>query len=129
MTAKRENLALQGIEQAIHTIRGQRVILDADLARLYGVPTHRLNEQVRRNIARFPKDFMFQLSDQEVTLLRSQNAISNKTRGGRRYAPYCFTEHGAVMAANVLSSPAALIEAVKELMTHPVPIKRSRIGF
>jgi len=96
------------IEGSILTIRGQRVILDHDLARLYGVSTKRLNEQVKRNRDRFPDDFMFQLEVQEVASLRSQIATSNGPRGGRRYRPYVFTEHGAVMAANVLSSKIAI---------------------
>jgi hypothetical protein len=86
-------------------LRGQRVVLDEDLAAVYGVSTKRLNEQIRRNLERFPEDFLFQLSDQEVSDLRSQFATSKAGRGGRRYKPYAFTEHGAVMAANVLNSP------------------------
>jgi len=93
--------------EVIIRVRGQSVILDADLAKLYGVPTGRFNEQVKRNRDRFPDDFMFQLTDKEWKTLRSQSAISNG-RGGRRYAPYVFTEHGAVMAANVLNSPDAI---------------------
>ena len=96
------------IEQAILLIRGQKVILDADLARLYGVTTKRLNEQVRRNQRRFPSDFMFRLTNQEVTALRSQFATSNIGRGGRRYLPYAFTEHGAIMAASVLNTQRAI---------------------
>src|SRR5713226_2634592 len=96
------------IERAIFLIRGHKVMLDADLARLYGVTVGRLNEAVKRNIERFPSDFMFQLTFQEVRGLRSQFAISKKGRGGRRYAPYAFTEHGAIMAANVLNSRRAV---------------------
>jgi len=96
------------IEGSILTLRGQRVILDHDLARLYRVSTKRLNEQVKRNRDRFPEDFMFQLEVQEVASLRSQIATSNGAKGGRRYRPYVFTEHGAVMAANVLSSKVAI---------------------
>ena len=102
----------QPIEQMIMTIRGQRVILDADLASIYGVPTKRLNEQVRRNSDRFPPDFAFVLTDQEVTNLRSQFATSSlemnrsqfttASHGGRRYRPYVFTEHGAIMAADAM---------------------------
>ncbi len=95
------------IESLILSIRGRRVILDADLARLYGVTTARLNEQVRRNPDRFPADFMFSLSQQEFTALISQNATS-KGRGGRRKLPNVFTEHGAIMAANVLNSGQAI---------------------
>ena len=82
------------------------MILDSDLARLYGVTPKRFNEQVRRNRERFPRDFMFTLLNQEVAILRSQFATSSW--GGRRYAPMAFTEHGAVMAATILNSPAAI---------------------
>jgi hypothetical protein len=91
----------------ISLIRGEKVILDVDLARLYGVTTSRLNEQVRRNRQRFPEDFVFQLTAEESAILRSQIATS-KSRGGRRYLPYAFTEHGAIMAANVLNSTRAV---------------------
>ena len=101
------NNQIEVIAPAIRTIRGQKVILDSDLARIYGVPTKRLNEQVQRNAKRFPSDFLFQLTATEVESLRSQIATSN-TRGGRRYLPYAFTENGAVMSANVLNSPAAV---------------------
>ena len=98
---------IEQIEETIHFIRGERVILDADLARLYGVETRALVQAVKRNLQRFPKDFMFQLSLNEFKFLRSQIVIS-KSRGGRRYMPYVFTEHGAIMAANVLNSPRAV---------------------
>ncbi|HKS67647.1 MAG TPA: ORF6N domain-containing protein [Candidatus Acidoferrales bacterium] len=94
------------IEPRILLIRGYRVILDSGLAELYGVTTKRLNEQVKRNKERFPADFMFQLSADEANSLRSQFATSN--RGGRRYRPYAFTEHGAIMAAGVLNSGRAI---------------------
>jgi hypothetical protein len=97
------------ITRSIQILRGQRVLLDAELAALYGVATKRLNEQARRNIGRFPPDFMFQLSVAETETLRSQIATSNSTRrGGSRYLPYAFTEHGAIMAATVLNSPRAV---------------------
>ena len=117
------------VESLIRTIRGQRVILDTDLARIYGVPTKRLNEQVRRNSDRFPLDFMFQLTPQEAANLKSQFATSSSLQGDYnqqdrcnrsqiatgsskhrdpRFAPYAFTEHGAIMAANVLNSPQAI---------------------
>jgi hypothetical protein len=92
----------------IHLLRGVRVILDFDLARLYGVETRRLNEQVRRNHRRFPPEFMFQLNNQELARLMSQFATSNLGRGGMRKAPLAFTEHGAIMAATVLSSARAI---------------------
>jgi hypothetical protein len=95
------------VEPRIITIRGQKVILDADLSRIYGVPTFRFNEAVKRNRKRFPPDFMFQLKYQEVRSLTSQIAMSN-SRGGRRTLPYVFTEHGAVMAANILKSDYAV---------------------
>ena len=96
------------IESKILIIKGQRVILDSDLDRLYGVSTARLNEQVTRNLRRFPDDFMFQLSLQELKNLMSQNAISSSHHGGRRKPPRLFTEYGAVMAANVLNSDVAI---------------------
>jgi phage regulator Rha-like protein len=95
------------IEQRIYTIRGVRVILDSDLAALYGVPTKRLNEQYRRNRERFPEDFAVQLTVKETNSLRSQFATSS-SHGGRRYRPYAFTEHGALMAANILNSARAV---------------------
>ena len=96
--------------ERIHMIRGQRVILDQDLAELYGVETRRLNEQIKRNLDRFPSDFMFQLTAKEWAHLKSQFATSSW--GGRRTAPYAFTEHGAVMAASVLNSPEAVEASV-----------------
>ena len=91
----------------VYVVRRQNVMLDADLAALYGVETKRLNEQVRRNLNRFSDAFMFQLNDEETAALRSQIATS-KARGGRRYNPYVFTEHGAVMLASVLNSERAV---------------------
>ena len=107
MKPKPTNLEIVPLEELIQTVRGQRVILDADLARIYGVPTKRLNEAVKRAPERFPSDFSFPLKPQEVASLRSQIATS-KGRGGRRYAFRAFTEHGAIMAANVLNSPRAV---------------------
>jgi len=92
-------VSLAEIERRILTVRWQKVMLDSDLAHLYGVPTKRLNEQVRRNLGRFPPDFMFQLTAEEASALRSQIATSRPGRGGRRYLPYAFTEHGAFMLA------------------------------
>ncbi len=94
------------VDNLIVEIRGQKVILDSDLAMLYEVKTMRLNEQVKRNIVRFPEDFMFQLTNKEVTNLKSQFAISRW--GGRRTLPYVFTEHGAIMAASVLNTSKAV---------------------
>jgi len=96
------------IENQISLVRGQKVLLDVDLATLYGVQVRALNQAVKRNIERFPSDFVFQLSAKDIQTLRSQTVISNATRGGRRYAPYAFTEHGAIMAASVLNSPRAV---------------------
>jgi hypothetical protein len=99
----------ESIAALIVTVRGQKVLLDSDLAALYGVATKRFNEQVKRNRNRFPEDFMFQLTQEEFAALRSQNATSNdRGRGGRRYRPFVFTEHGALMAANILNSPRAV---------------------
>jgi phage regulator Rha-like protein len=96
------------VESRILILRHRRVILDVDIAHLYGVPVKRLNEQVKRNQERFPSDFMFQLTRKEHAALRSQIATSKKTRGGRRYTPYALTEHGAIMAATVLNSKRAV---------------------
>jgi hypothetical protein len=97
------------ISQKIYFLRKARVMLDSDLAQLYGVPTSNLNQAVRRNSNRFPKDFMFQLTKKEAGVLRSQFAISNKEgRGGRRYSPYVFHEHGVAMLSSVLYSDRAV---------------------
>ncbi len=101
-------MVTEQITAKIQTIRGQRVMLDNDLAELYGVQTRVLNQAVKRNPERFPSDFMFQLDNQEVAHLRSQNVTSSLQHGGRR-SPLCvFTEHGAIMAASVLNSPQAV---------------------
>ncbi len=96
------------IEQRIHFLRGQKVMLDSALAGLYGVSTKELVQAVKRNPDRFPEDFMFQLEPQEFTLLRSQIVTSNVGRGGRRYAPYAFTEQGVAMLSSVLRSKRAI---------------------
>jgi hypothetical protein len=100
-------LRAEDISKRIQNIRGHRVMLDADLSELYGVSTKRLNEAVRRNAVRFPEDFMFQLTAEECTSLRSQFATSNG-RGGRRYLQYAFTEQGVAMLSGVLNSPRAV---------------------
>ncbi len=92
----------------ILVLRNQKVILDMDLAELYGVPVKRLNEQIKRNPRRFPADFVFTLTRAEYRNLRSQNATSTSAHGGRRYLPHAFTEHGAIMAATVLNSRRAI---------------------
>jgi hypothetical protein len=114
MTKKRTSLiSAETIERSILLIRGQRIMLDADLAAVYGVTTSRLNEQVRRNRDRFPADFAFQLTREEFAALISQIATSNPGRGGRRKLPWAFTEHGAVMVASVLSSPIAIATSIQ----------------
>lgn len=105
---------IENIEQKIYHIRGHRVMLDSDLAVIYAVPTRRLNEQVRRNIMRFPSDFMFRLTMHEVKSLRSQIATLKPGRGKhRKYLPYAFTEHGAVMLASVLNSTIAVSASIE----------------
>ncbi|WGG51889.1 ORF6N domain-containing protein [Rugamonas sp. DEMB1] len=99
---------LPTFEQRILAIRGQRVMLDSDLAMLYGVATKVLLQAIRRNHDRFPGDFMFQLDASEWEALRSQSVTSNSGRGGRRYSPYAFTEHGVAMLSSVLGSAQAI---------------------
>lgn len=105
----------ESIVLKIFMIRGQKVILDMDLAIIYGVTTKRLNQQVTRNQDRFPEDFMFQLTEEEYDFLRSQIATLEKQGRGRyrKYLPYVFTEHGALMAANVLNNPIAVKASVQ----------------
>ncbi len=105
---KSDTVSVATITRSILILRNQRVLLDSELAALYGVTTKRFNEQVKRNVARFPTDFMFRVNADELHSLRSQFATSNPRRGGRRYAPYALTEHGAIMAAMVLNSPRAV---------------------
>src|SRR5436190_9923798 len=104
---KIDHRKIANVESAIHLIRGRRVMLDSDLAAIYGVSTMRLNEQFRRNRERFPGDFAFVLTRKEFTHLISQNAIS-RSHGGRRKLPVVFTEHGAIMLASVLNSDIAV---------------------
>ena len=106
-----EPTAIDSIRSRIFTIRGVQVMFASDLAMLYSVPTKRLNEQVKRNIDRFPERFMFQLTHNEMESLRSQFATSK--RGGTRYLPYVFTEHGIIMLASVLNSPTAVAASVR----------------
>lgn len=103
---KSASLVPEGIAQRIHLVRGYKVMLDADLAALYNVETRVLVQAVKRNSQRFPADFMFQLTDEEWVVLRSQ-FVTSKGRGGRRYSPYVFTEHGALMLSSVLNSETA----------------------
>jgi hypothetical protein len=110
MTARNRSLVpVDALSRRIHVVRGAKVMLDTDLASVYGVSPKRLNEQVKRNRARFPRDFMFRLNAGEARALRSQNATLNNGRGRhRKYAPYAFTEHGAVMLASILNSSVAV---------------------
>jgi hypothetical protein len=112
---------LDHVEGAIYLVRGQRIMLDSDLAAIYGVTTKRLNEQLKRNRKRFPADFAFQLTSEEFSNLRSQFATSKQLRsqivtskkGGRRYRPWVFTEHGAIMLASVLNTEIAAQASVR----------------
>jgi hypothetical protein len=109
MAGQRPMIPPERVEQSILLIRGHKVMLDADLARLYGVTTFNLNKAVKRNIDRFPEDFMFQLTYEEAAALRFQIGISKpKGRGGRRYLPYVFTEQGVAMLSSVLRSKRAV---------------------
>jgi hypothetical protein len=106
-----ETERIESVEDAIHLIRGQRVMLDSDLAKIYGVTTKRLSEQLKRNRKRFPRDFAFPLKRQELTNLRSQ--IATSSYGGRRYLPWAFTEHGAIMLASILHSDVAVEASIR----------------
>jgi len=111
--AQKKLVPVERVERVILILRGRRVILDSDLAALYGVPVKRLNEQVKRNAARFPDDFMFRLTPEEFASLRSQIATSKtERRGGRQWLPLAFTEHGALMVASVLNSPKAVAVSI-----------------
>lgn len=117
-TSSALTVSVELIERRIYLIRGQKVMIDFDLAELYGVPTRQLNQQVTRNKKRFPEDFAFRLTKEEAESLRSQSAtnpdlrsqfvISNTGRGGRRYLPYAFTEQGVAMLSSVLNSEQAI---------------------
>lgn len=119
MTVQESDLvAIERISQSLLTLRGQRVLLDSDLAELYGVSTKRFNEQFRRNLARFPADFAFQLTENEAESLRSQFATLKNGRGQhRKYLPFAFTEHGALMAAVILNSARAVEMSVYVVRT------------
>jgi hypothetical protein len=108
MASKQLPIPVERIEKAILLVRGHKVILDMDLADLYGVETGALNRAVKRNIQRFPDDFMFQLTGEEAERLRCQIGISKGGRGGRRYLPYVFTEQGVAMLSSVLNSERAV---------------------
>jgi len=101
------------IQNMIYEIRGQKIMLDRDLAGLYEVEVKRLNEATKRNIERFPPDFMFQLTQEEWDILRSQIATANKNLSKIRYLPYAFTEHGVLMLSNVLNSTKAITMSIQ----------------
>ncbi len=113
----------QFIERRIYLIRGQKVMQDSDLAELYQVETRVLVQAANRNAQRFPHDFMFQLTAEEAQALRSQTVISNEGRGGRRYLPYAFTEHGVAMVSSVLNSGRAV---QMNILYHPSLRETSR---
>jgi len=117
-------VSVEKIENKIYQLRGKRVMLDEDLARLYGVETYQLTRQVRRNIERFPYDFMFQLTKQEF--LSCQFGSSNK--GGRRYLPYAFTEHGIAMLSSVLNSRRAILANI-QIMRAFVNLRRVSLTY
>ncbi|MCL4548589.1 MAG: ORF6N domain-containing protein [Bacteroidetes bacterium] len=116
------------IEGMIFSLRGEKVILDSDLAAIYGVTTARLNQQVKRNAERFPSDFVFRLTKKEFDSLMLQFATSNLSRGGRRKIPFAFTEHGAIMAANVLNSNKAVQMSVLVVRAF-VQIRKSIVAY
>lgn len=123
-----ELVPLPEIQQRIVMVRGRYVMVDEDLAGLYGVETRRLTEQVKRNRERFPPDFMFQLSKDEAADLRSQSARSNPGRGGRRYAPYVFTEQGVAMLSSVLRSKRAVAVNIA-IMRAFVELRRAAASY
>ena len=106
-------MVISEVDRHILLIRGQSIMLDADLARIYGTSTLRLNQAVRRNEGRFPEDFMFQLTQREFEMLKSRLGASEARRGGRRFLPFAFTEHGAVMLASVLNSEVAVAASIQ----------------
>ena len=105
---RRASVPAEVVERRIHLVRGRKVMLDSDLAALYEVETFNLNKAVKRNLNRFPEDFMFRLTREEHASLIFQSGISKAGQGGRRYAPYAFTEHGVAMLASVLNSDRAM---------------------
>jgi hypothetical protein len=109
--------AIVHVERKIFLVRDERIMLDVDLAALYGVETRALVQAVHRNRARFPTDFMFQLTAEEAEILRSQTGISSSGHGGRRYLPYAFTEQGVAMLSSVLRSPRAIAANIEIMRT------------
>lgn len=123
-----ELIAAPAIEKRIFVVRERQVLLDEDLADLYGVETRVLVQQVKRNAKRFPADFMFQLTKAETEALRSQFVISNEGRGGRRYSPYVFTEQGVAMLSSVLRSDRAVAVNI-EIMRTFVELRRITASY
>jgi len=121
-------VVLDEITTKIHVLRNERVILDVDLAEIYGISTKRLNQQVRRNIVRFPQDFAFELTVEESVNLRLQFATSNSSWGGKRYRSLAFTEHGAIMAAQVLRTPRAVKMSILVVRAF-VSLRRTAAGM
>jgi phage regulator Rha-like protein len=119
MIKEDKNMAdeLASIQNMIHEIRGQKVMLDSDLARLYEIETKALNRAVKRNPDRFPEFFMFQLTKEEFDSLRCQFVTSNERKGGRRYLPFVFTEHGVLMLSSVLNSKKAINVNIEIMVT------------
>lgn len=126
--AELQIVAMSAIENKILVVRGRQVMLDEDLAELYDVETRVMVQQVKRNAKRFPADFMFQLTRAEAEALRSQNVISKDGRGGRRYAPYVFTEQGVAMLSGVLRSDRAIAVNI-EIMRAFVELRRVAGSF
>jgi len=131
MESKSINLK-ENLSDYIHIIRNLKVMLDSDLAKLYGVQTKILNKAVQRNRDRFPEDFMFQITNQEVTSLRFQIGTSNKAKGGRRYRPFVFTEQGVAMLSSVLKSKRAVqvnIAIMRAFVQMRKVLNSPKIGF
>jgi len=120
-------IPIERVEKLIHLARGEKVLLDADLAMLYCVETKALNRAVKRNLSRFPQDFMFQLTAEEADSLRCQIGTSNEGRGGRRYLPYAFTEQGVAMLSSVLRSERA-VQVNVAIMRAFVSLRRMLAG-
>jgi hypothetical protein len=128
-TRKQTVVKVEPVEPLIHALRGERVMLDSDLARIYGVPTGALNRAVKRNLERFPEDFMFQVTSEELANLKCQFGISSSRHGGRRRSqPYAFTEQGVAMLSSVLRSRRAVLVNV-EIMRAFVTLRREAGRF
>jgi len=121
-------IPIEKIENKILVVRGHRVMLDSDLAELYCVETKRVNEAVKRNSERFPEKYMFELTNEEWDSLRSQIATSKQGKGGRRYLPRVFTEHGVLMLANVLNSKKAIAVSIQIIDTF-IRLRQMAIGY